>query len=121
MISTIQEQEKNLTRKRKYEMKNMDVSATYILCMGETRKQLKVRMSQHRGTSFRTGIMLNSVEKSKMLDHSFDSGHFTSENNFKILDSCQPFNLRILKSIYIYIYIHKIKLSLNDHDKSGFS
>ena len=86
-------------------------SATYI---GETRKQLKVRMSQHKGISFRTGNMLNSIEKSKILDHSLDSGHFTSENNFKILDSCQPFDLRILESIYI----HKIKPSLNDHASS---
>ena len=42
--------------------------------------------------------MVNSVEKSKILDHSLDSGHFTSENNFKILDSCQPFDHRILES-----------------------
>ena len=80
----------------------------------KTRKQLKVRVSQHKGISFRTGNMLNSVEKSKILDHSLDSGHFTSDNNFKILDSCQPFNLRILESIYI----HKIKPSLNDHASS---
>ena len=44
----------------------------------------------------------------------FVSGHFTSDNNFKILDSCQPFDLRILESIYI----HKIKPSLNDHASS---
>ena len=86
-------------------------SATYI---GETRKQLKVRMSQHKGISFRTGNLLNSVKKSKILDHSLDSGHFTSEINFKILDSCQPFDLRILESIYI----HKIKPSLNDNASS---
>ena len=67
-----------------------------------------------KGISFRTGNMLNSVEKSKILDHSLNSGHCTSENNFKILDSCQPFDLRILESIYI----HKIKPSLNDHASS---
>ena len=81
-------------------------SATYI---GETRKQLKVK-----GISFRTGNMLNSVEKSKILDHSLNSGHCTSKNNFKILDSCQPFDLRILESLYI----HKIKPSLNDNASS---
>ena len=86
-------------------------SATYI---GETRKQLKVRVSQHKRISFRTGNMLNLVENSKFLDHSFNSGHFTSENNFKILDYSQPFDHRILESIYI----HKIKLSLNDHASS---
>ena len=35
-------------------------------------------------------MLNNSVEKSKILDHSLDSGHCTSENNFKILDYCQP-------------------------------
>ena len=43
-----------------------------------------------------------------------DTSEFTSDNNFKILDSCQPFDLRILESIYI----HKIKPSLNDHASS---
>ena len=43
----------------------------------------------------------------KILDYSLNSGHCTSENNFKILDSCQPFDLRILESIYIqFIFIH---------------
>ena len=76
--------------------------------------ELKVRVSQHKGISFRTGNMLNSVEQSKILDHSLNSGHCTSDNNFKILDSCQPFDLRILE----LIYIHKIKPSLNDHASS---
>ena len=59
-------------------------------------------------------IVENSVEKSKILDHSLDSGHFTSENNLEILDSCQLFDLRILESIYI-----KKKIpSLNDHASS---
>ena len=94
-----------------YEYSCRQCSATYI---GETRKQLKVRVSQHKGIFFRTGNMLNSVEKSKILDHSLDSVHFISDNNFKILGSCQPFDLRILESIYI----HKIKPSLNDHASS---
>ena len=46
--------------------------------------------------------MLNSVAKSIILDDSLNSGHCTSENNFKILDSCQPFDLKILESIYLY-------------------
>ena len=61
--------------------------------------ELKVRVSQHKGISFRTGNMLDSVEQSKILDHSLNSGHCTSDNNFKILDSCQPFDLIILESI----------------------
>ena len=81
-------------------------------CIGETRKQLKVRVSQHKGISIRTGNMLNSVEKSKILDHSLNSGHCTTENNFKILDSCQPFDLRILESTRLPV-TRWVKLSLN--------
>ena len=58
--------------------------------------------------------MLNSVEKSTILDHSLNSGHSSSKNYFKILDSCQLFDIRISESYNI----HKIKPSLNDHASS---
>ena len=86
-------------------------SATYV---GETRKQLRVRMSQHRGVSFRSGTPLNSLDASKIRDHSLNTGHRVHECDFRILDSCSNFDLRILESIYI----HKLKPSLNDYASS---
>ena len=60
-------------------------SATYI---GETKKQLKVRISQHKGISFRTYRPLSSFDSSKIYEHAFDSNH--------------PNNL-----VFYYQFIHK--------------
>ena len=79
-------------------------------------KQLKVRISQHKGRSFRTNSLLSCPENSKILDHSLNSGHPIIDNNFKILDSCKNNDLlRILESLWI----HKLKPSLNDRSSSA--
>ena len=87
-------------------------SSSYI---GQTVKQLKVRISQHKGRSFRTNSLLSCPENSKILDHSLNSGHPIIDNNFKILDSCKNNDLRILESLWI----HKVKPSLNDLSSSA--
>ena len=87
-------------------------SSSYI---GQTVKQLKVRISQHKGRSFRTNSLLSCPENSKILDHSLNSGHPIIDNNFKILDSCKNNDLRILESLWI----HKLKPSLNDRSSSA--
>ena len=87
-------------------------SSSYI---GQTVKQLKVRISQHKGRSFRINSLLSCPENSKILDHSLNSGHPIIVNNFKILDSCKNNDLRILESLWI----HKLKPSLNDRSSSA--
>ena len=72
--------------------------ATYI---GETRKSMKVRISQHRGISFRTDRPLGDPGNSKIFEHSLSLGHPIHPENFKILDSGSEFDLRILESIHI--------------------
>ena len=72
--------------------------ASYI---GETRKLMKVRMSQHKGRSFRTNNLLNEPENSKIFEHSINFNHKISDNYFKIIDKCSEFDLRILESIHI--------------------
>ena len=72
-------------------------SETYI---GETRKSMKVRISQHRGVSFRTDRPLSNVN-SKIFEHSSHFGHSINPRNFKIMDSGSEFDLRILESIHI--------------------
>ena len=67
-------------------------SAAYI---GETGKQLKVRVCQHRAVSFRNPMtVLSNPENSKILAHSFDKNNPISGNNFKILTT--------LESIFIF-------------------
>ena len=71
-------------------------------------------MSQHKGRSFRTGQLLASPEFSNIRNHAFETDHPILDDNFKILDTCDPFDLRLLESIYI----HKKKPSLNDQNSS---
>ena len=86
-------------------------SATYI---GETKKQLRVRISQHKGISFRTNRPLSSFDSSKIYEHEFDSNHPISDDSFKILSNSNVFDLKVLESLYI----HKLQPNLNDYNSS---
>ena len=77
-------------------------------------KQLKVRISQHKGRSFRTNNLLTCPENSKILDYSLNFGHSIHDYNFKILDNPHNFDMCILESLWI----HKLKPSLNDRSSS---
>ena len=82
--------------------------------VGQTSKQLKVRVSQHKGCSFRTNHPLTIPEKSNIFHHSLTTNHPITLENFKILASCDKFDLRLLESLFI----HKLKPSLNDQHSS---
>ena len=84
-------------------------SATYI---GETKKQLRVRISQHKGISFRTDRPLSSFESSKIYEHPFDSNHPISDHSFKILSNSTVFDLKVLESLNS----HKFQPNLNDYN-----
>ena len=86
-------------------------SATYI---GETKKQLRVRISQHKGISFRTDRPLASFDSSKIYEHSFDSNHPISDDSFKILINSTVFDLKVLESLCI----HKHQPNLNYYNSS---
>ena len=86
-------------------------SATYI---GETKKQMKVRISQHRTRSFRNNNLLPSLKPTRITDHFFETGHPIDENCFKILSKCQNYDLHILESLFIDHH----KPSLNNYDSS---
>ena len=75
---------------------------------------LKCAYHKHQGRSYRTGNYLTCPENSKILEHSLNSGHPVVENDFKILDCCDNFDIRTLESLYI----HKLKPSLNDQHSS---
>ena len=94
-----------------YEYKCGQCTSSYI---GQTGKQLKIRISQHRGRSFRTDQLLTSPEFSNVRNHAHENNHPIRDCNFKILDTCNSFDLRLLESIYI----HKKKPSLNDQNSS---
>ena len=67
-------------------------SATYIC---ETKKQLRVRISQHKGISFRTNRPLSSFDSSKIYEHAFDSNHPISDDSFKNLSNSTVFDMKV--------------------------
>ena len=77
-----------------------ECSASYI---GMTSKQLKIRISQHMGRSFRTGnINSNEINNSKIFEHFEQKDQPIRVEDFKILTSCPNEDLFILESIYIH-------------------
>ena len=89
-----------------------ECSASYIVM---TSKQLKIRISQHMGRSFRTGnINSNEINNSKIFEHFEQKDHPIRVEDFKILTSCPNEDLFILESIYI----HKLNPTLNERNSS---
>ena len=85
--------------------------STYI---GETKMQLKVRISQHKGISYRTDVPYSNPSFSSIRDHSLNSDHPILLQNFKIIDRCKKFDIRILESVNI----HKFRPNLNEQTSS---
>ena len=86
-------------------------NATYI---GKTERHLCVRVSEHAGISYRTGIQLTSPCHSAIRDHCLTAGHNFDNNNFKILatNKCS-FELGLLESIMIKKYKPVLNSSLS--------
>lgn len=93
-----------------YKFSCSECPATYI---GETTKQMAIRIAQHRGRSFRTDGPLSTINSS-IYNHFEESDHCIKTENFKILATSNIFDLRTLESIYI----HDQKPSLNDYNSS---
>ena len=74
-----------------------------------------VRICQHKGISFRTGKTLSTMSLSKIRENAIEKNHPIKEINFKILDSCNRNQLRLLESIYI----HQQNSNLNDQASSA--
>ena len=86
-------------------------SSSYI---GETLKQLHVRICQHKGISFRTNRPINSPSHSSYRDYSLNNNHPIRSENFQILSRSNQHDIKILESIYI----HKFNPDLNDMSSS---
>ncbi|MEL7309738.1 MAG: hypothetical protein AAGK05_19090, partial [Pseudomonadota bacterium] len=70
---------------------------------GSTSRQLQCRISEHMGRSVRTNQPLSNSPISAIYDHSFNSGHAISKENFKITDrNSNVSQLRILEALYIF-------------------
>ena len=79
--------------------------------VGSTRRNLYMRVAEHAGRSFRTGVLLTSPPNSSIRDHCYSCNSDVDISSFKILNSTdsKPF-LLILESLFI----KKLKPPLND-------
>ena len=88
-------------------------NASYI---GNTTRNLSMRISEHRGLSYRTGRILKTPMISSIREHSLEHDHIIDKVNFKVLDSSSHDNdLLILESLWIW----KKRPTLNDHSASS--
>ena len=87
-------------------------NAPYI---GKTSRNLSIRISEHKGLSYRTARMLSKPMNSSIREHSHDHDHVISKDNFHVLDSSTFDNdLLILESLWIW----KKRPTLNDYSVS---
>ena len=85
--------------------------STYI---GKTWRQLKVRVSEHKGISFRTGNPIVQSGRTDVFIHATDKDHPVTQDGFTILDYASKFDLKLLESIYI----HKQQPDINEREGS---
>ena len=90
-----------------YSYKCPDCMSRYI---GSTSRNLRIRISEHRGNSYRTGQQITSPSFSKIREHSLEYNHAIRDNEFKIMFKARTLSdLRIAESLAII----KVKPDLN--------
>ena len=83
--------------------------------VGCTSRNLRMRISEHMGRSFRTGEMLLRPSHSSIRAHCESTGELVLKENFTVLGGAENFtDLRILESLFI----KSVKPDLNDMSSS---
>ena len=83
--------------------------------IGSSSRNLKIRIAEHRGISFRTNSPLSRPSMSEIREHAMDSDHSFNDSNFKILFKARNcFDLRLLESLCIFY----LKPELNAYDSA---
>ena len=94
-----------------YKYQSDQCSSSYI---GETQKQLKNRIFQHKGVSCRTGNRLTCPCNNNIRQHALDFDHPIKLENFKLVNKSNKYEIEIVESILI----HKLGPNLNDRGSS---
>ena len=85
-------------------------TARYI---GSTCRNLTIRIAEHKGFSYRSGIQLLNPSASMIRDHSRNQDHLIKEEGFRILYKAKNrFDLRIAETLNII----EQKPSLNSNE-----
>ena len=76
-----------------------DCSSRYV---GSTSRNLKIRISEHKGISYRTGTKITTPSYSKIREHSLSCNHNINEQDFSIrFRATSASDLRIAESLVI--------------------
>ena len=80
--------------------------------MGSTHRDLRTRVSEHKGFSYRTGRPRTNPSFSIIRNHSRENNHVIRESDFQILFKSNHSDLSIAESLVIY----KDKPQLNSNE-----
>ena len=70
--------------------------------VGSTCRNLKIRIAEHKGVSYRSGSRITSPSFSKIREHALECNHQFNEEDFSILYKAKcASDLRIAESLYI--------------------
>ena len=95
-----------------YKFNCSSCNAGYI---GSTFRNLKTRIFEHKGRSFRTGRVISNPSFSEIRQHSLDADHILHDTDFNIIYRARDRNeLRIAESLFI----HTQSPSLNKYTNS---
>ena len=81
-----------------YRFQCEECNSSYI---GSTIRHFRVRAHEHMSLSVRSGLPLASPNYSAIMEHSMQKGHRIQYSNFKIVNSSNRLDIRILESIHI--------------------
>ena len=76
-----------------YEYKCSRCSASYI---GQTKRQLRVRIAEHRGESYRTGLPISKPSFSAIRNCCEPSGHQINKSDFSVMFAANDDRTRLL-------------------------
>ena len=83
--------------------------------IGSTTRNLKIRIAEHKGISYRSNMQLSNPNVSMIREHSRDRDHLIKEDNFNILFRANnASDLRIAETLFIIEH----KPNLNSHDSA---
>ena len=91
-----------------YKYKCQCCGALYV---GQTRRHIHTRISEHMGVSSKTGNKLSVSQMSAVLTHHHLSGHNISDSDFTILTSASSGNSKFDLEMRESLFISKLKPS----------
>ena len=83
--------------------------------VGNSMRNIHIRISEHKGRSYRTNRVLHKPLFSEIREHALESDHPINSDSFKLLAKhLNKLDIQIVESLFI----HKMKPDLNNYGSS---